>query len=93
MKVTVNLDATPQELRTLMGLPDIEPLQAEVMEKLREKLMQGMDANTPMDLLQLMMQKPDSFKSMEAMQDWFWKAFSPANWPTGASDKGDKSGD
>ena len=91
MKVTVNLDATPQELRTLMGLPDIEPLQAEVMEKLREKMMLGMDASTPMDLLQLMMQKPEQFKSMEAMQDWFWKAFSPVNWPGGDSAKEEKS--
>ena len=91
MKVTINLDATPQELRTLMGLPDIEPLQAEVVEKLREKMMQGMDASNPMDLLQLMMQKPDSFKSLESMQDWFWKSFSPANWPGGAAGKDDKS--
>ena len=30
MKITFDIDATPQELRTFFGLPHIEPLQNEM---------------------------------------------------------------
>ena len=35
MKVNVDIDMSPEELRKLLGLPDVEPLQREMMEKLR----------------------------------------------------------
>ena len=34
MKVTVEIDCTPDEARQFMGLPDVKPLQAAVMAKL-----------------------------------------------------------
>jgi len=38
MKVTIDVDLTPEEARKLMGLPDVEPLQQEMMELMREKM-------------------------------------------------------
>jgi hypothetical protein len=35
MKVTVDMDMTPEEARKLMGLPDLEPLQHAMMEKIQ----------------------------------------------------------
>ena len=43
MKVTIDLDMTPEEARRMMGMPDLEPLQQEMMEKMREKMLQNMD--------------------------------------------------
>ena len=38
MKVTVNMDMTPDEARKLMGLPDLEPLQNAMMEKIQSQI-------------------------------------------------------
>ena len=38
MKVTVDMDMTPEEARKLMGLPDLEPLQNAMMEKVKEQM-------------------------------------------------------
>jgi hypothetical protein len=35
MKVTVDMDMTPEEARKLMGFPDLEPLQNAMMEKIQ----------------------------------------------------------
>lgn len=74
MKVTIEIDATPQEMRVMLGLPDIEPLQKEVMEKIREKALVAIDANDPTQLMKLFMPTNDQFKSMESLQASFWEA-------------------
>jgi len=76
MKVTIEIDATPQEMRTLMGLPDIEPIQKELMEKIREKTLAGIDTNDPAALMSLFMPTADQFKNMENLQSSFWQAIS-----------------
>lgn len=42
MKVNLTMDMTPEEARKLMGLPDVEPLQQEMMEMMREKMLENM---------------------------------------------------
>ena len=76
MKVTIEIDATPQELRTMMGLPDIEPIQQELMEKIREKALAGVDITDPAKLMSIFMPTSDQFKNMEALQSSFWQAIS-----------------
>lgn len=38
MKVTVDMDMTPEEARKLMGFPDLEPLQNAMMEKIQSQM-------------------------------------------------------
>ncbi|MFT5117928.1 MAG: hypothetical protein ACI9NY_001461 [Kiritimatiellia bacterium] len=38
MKVTVDMDMTPEEARKLMGFPDLEPLQNAMMEKIQVQM-------------------------------------------------------
>lgn len=38
MKVTVDMDMSPEEARKLMGLPDLEPLQNAMMEKIQSQM-------------------------------------------------------
>jgi len=52
MKVNVDIDMTPEELRKLLGLPDIEPIQREMLDKLRQRLVEGVDGYDPVKLLQ-----------------------------------------
>ena len=74
MKTTIEIDATPKELRTLLGLPDVEHLQEEMLEKIREKMFQGLDANDPASLMKLFMPLPDQMKSFQSIQEAFWKS-------------------
>jgi hypothetical protein len=47
MKITIDIDCSPQEARSFLGLPDVEPLQSALMEKIQAEMMaqlSGMDA-------------------------------------------------
>ena len=47
MKVTVEMDMTPQEARAFMGLPDVEPMQKKMLDDMQGRLKQAFDANDP----------------------------------------------
>jgi hypothetical protein len=45
VKVSVDLDLTPEELRRLFGLPDLTPIQTLVVERITRQVEKGMDSN------------------------------------------------
>jgi hypothetical protein len=47
MKVNVEIDCTPAEARQFMGLPNLEPMQAAVMDELQKKMLAEMDRVSP----------------------------------------------
>jgi hypothetical protein len=51
MKVTVVVDCTPLEAREFFGLPDVQPMQAAMMEQVQAKMMANMDQFSPETLL------------------------------------------
>lgn len=73
MKATIEIDATPQEMRLLLGLPDVEPLQKEMMEKLRLKMLESLDKNDPVSIMKMILPMPEQLKSMESLQTAFWQ--------------------
>jgi hypothetical protein len=52
MKVTVEVDCTPLEARTFLGLPDVQPMQAAMMEQVQNKMMENLDKFSPESLIQ-----------------------------------------
>ena len=44
MKVHIELDMTPEEARGLMGLPDLAPLQKQMLEDMRARMSAAMEA-------------------------------------------------
>jgi hypothetical protein len=52
MKVTVVMDCTPEEARTFLGLPDVQPMQAAMMDQLQGKMMANIDKFSPESLIQ-----------------------------------------
>ena len=52
MKVTVVVDCTPLEAREFFGLPDVQPMQAAMMEQLQQKMAENMDKFSPETLMQ-----------------------------------------
>jgi hypothetical protein len=55
MKVTVEVDCTPEDARRFLGLPDVVPMQQAVMEKLQQRLVSAVDATMPEALLKAWM--------------------------------------
>ncbi len=76
MKATIEIDATPQEMRELLGLPDVQALQKEAMEKIREKMMAGIESNDMTELMKLYMAMPEHMSAMEGFQKTMWDAMT-----------------
>jgi hypothetical protein len=66
MKITIEVDCTPAEARSFMGLPDVEPLQDEVMGEIQRRVMQALSLTDPQQLLKNWV--PWSAQGMEAFQ-------------------------
>ncbi|MCP5153509.1 MAG: hypothetical protein H6983_05050 [Ectothiorhodospiraceae bacterium] len=74
MKIDIELDVTPEELRTFLGLPDVKPIQDEMLAALRERLLAGSEDLDPVRMMQPFL--TPNVGAMEAMQRAFWQAFS-----------------
>ena len=53
MKVTVEIDCTPDEARAFLGLPDVRPMQAAVMGALEQQAVQAAGHFAPDAMLKL----------------------------------------
>ncbi len=70
MKVTINIDCTPEEARTFMGLPDIKPMQDAMVAELEKRMRANMDAMDPETMFKTWL--PTGFQGWEQMQKAFW---------------------
>jgi len=43
MKVNIEFDITPKEAREVLGLPDLEPMQAAVLARIEKRLLDATD--------------------------------------------------
>lgn len=68
MKINVQVDITPEELRRLMGLPDMESFNQEILNKVRERIEEGMEGYDPMNFFQPYM--ASSVSGMDFFQKW-----------------------
>lgn len=68
MKITIEVDCTPAEARAYMGLPDVEPLQAEVMGEVQRRVMQALSMTDPQQLLKNWV--PWGAQGMETFQNF-----------------------
>lgn len=66
MNIKIDIDVTPEEMRRLMGLPDVQPFHDELMNKLREHLHMGAEGYDPLTLFQPYMNT--AVNSMEMFQ-------------------------
>jgi hypothetical protein len=70
MKITVNVDCTPEEARRYMGLPDVAPMQQAMLKDLQECMMSNFGAMQPSDMIKLWM--PMGLASWQEMHKAFW---------------------
>ena len=81
MKIDVSIEATPAELREFLGLPEVQSLQAEMIEKIREQMQAGAEGFDPASIMRPFI--APNLQSMEAMQRAFWDGLSAVTTATG----------
>jgi len=51
MKVNINIECTPQEARAFFGLPDVTPLNDQLVEEMKQRMTANMEAMEPEALM------------------------------------------
>lgn len=52
MKMSFDIEMTPEEMRKLLGLPDVEAFQRQLMDDIRERMVAGTEGYDPIKLFQ-----------------------------------------
>jgi len=74
MKIKIDIDCTPEEARSFLGLPDVAPLQAEMMRTIQERMTKTLATMDPETLMKMWL--PAGTPSFEQMQKAFWQQFA-----------------
>ena len=69
MKITMNVECTPEEARTFLGLPDVKPMQEQLMQEVQERMAANIRAMEPETMLRTWL--PATLKGFEQMQEIF----------------------
>lgn len=67
MKVRFEFDVSPREIRQLLGLPDVEQLQREVVEAIRQRMAAGVEGFDPLSLLRSFFSLAQSFPGFDTL--------------------------
>ena len=76
MKLHVELDLTPEEARRFLGLPDVAPMQAGMMEEMERRMRSALDASDPQSILRAWM--PVGGQGLEQFQRFLWDSAKAA---------------
>jgi len=77
MKVTFDIDCTPEEARAFFGLPDVQPMQKAMMADVEQRMKDGLDSMSPDALFKTWL--PAGMESFEQMQKTFFSQMNPGN--------------
>jgi hypothetical protein len=69
MKITMNVECTPEEARTFLGLPDVKPMQEQLMQEVQERMAANIRAMEPEAMLRTWL--PATLKGFEQLQEIF----------------------
>ncbi|MDJ0894971.1 MAG: DUF6489 family protein [Alphaproteobacteria bacterium] len=86
MKITIDVDCTPEEARRFLGLPDVAPMQEQLIRQMHEQMSANLAAMDPETMIKTWL--PMGLQGLEQMQRVFWESMSSAGQGTGGkSDK------
>lgn len=76
MKISIDVDCTPEEARRFLGLPDVAPMQEALVSEMQKRMMANLAAMAPEELLKVWM--PAGLQGLEQMQKMFWSQMAKA---------------
>ena len=74
MKISIDAEATAQEMREFLGLPDVQPLHQEMLQNIRDNMKKGISGFDALTLMKPLL--PSHVKSLEELQKAFWDAYT-----------------
>ncbi len=77
MKVRIEMDMTPEEARAFMGLPDVAPLQQQMLEEMKGRMRAAFDAGDPEAMMKAWMpfsgaSAGGGAEAFQKFQKFFW---------------------
>ncbi|MGE5503632.1 MAG: DUF6489 family protein [Actinomycetota bacterium] len=74
MKITLDVDCTPEEARAFFGLPDVKPMQDALMKQIQDRMTANLSAMDPETMIKTWL--PAGVQGMEQLQKMFWSQFT-----------------
>ena len=83
MKVNIEMDMTPEEARAFLGLPDVAPLQQQMLEEMRARMRAAFDSGDPEAMMKAWMpfaggQAASGAEAFQKFQKFFWDSAAQA---------------
>jgi len=69
MKISLDIECTPEELRGFFGLPDVKPMQEQLLKEVEARLRANVKALDPETMLKTWL--PAGLKGFEQLQEMF----------------------
>ena len=69
MKISFDIDCTPDELRGFFGMPDVTPMQERLLKEIEERMRADLKALDPETMLKTWL--PAGLKGFEQLQEMF----------------------
>jgi hypothetical protein len=69
MKISLDIDCTPEEARRFFGLPELQPLQEAVLGELQRQMIANIKAMDPKTMIETWL--PPALKGFEQLQQIF----------------------
>jgi len=76
MKISLDIDCSPEELRGFFGLPDVKPMQERMLKEVEERLRANVQALDPETMLNTWL--PAGLKGFEQLQEMFLNRMAAA---------------
>ena len=76
MKITLDIDCTPEEVREFFGLPRVKPVQEELLKEVQERLRANIKAMDPEAMLKTWL--PATIQGFEQLQEMFLRQMGRA---------------
>ena len=77
MKFQINIDCTPEEAREFFGMPDVLPMQQDLMEQVSRRLSENIQTMEPEVLMKTWV--PALFQGWTDVQSHFWEQMKQTN--------------
>lgn len=74
MKITIDIDCTPDEARHFLGLPDVQPMHDAVLKEVQDRLTANIAGMDPETIVKTWL--PLGLQGIEQLQRMFWAQMS-----------------
>jgi hypothetical protein len=79
MKIKIDIDCSPEEARAFLGLPDVQPLQDDMLKALKDRMLKAAAGMEPEALFKQWFQ--GGTQAFEQFQKAMWEQFGPKKKP------------